>query len=102
MGKLKDLWGRLATCRPDEKAEIQKEINKIEKICIEKGWAGIKEITDWNKPSSKKTYRFESSRMGNYGIPFNANTGRDRCGACRWNNHTWCDGGKTKMCVANV
>lgn len=103
MGKLKDLWAELKECKPEEKAAIQKKINGIEKWMIENKIGTIKEITDWNKESStKKTFRYEGIRMGDYGMPEGAYVGRDRCGACKWNKHPWCDKGKTKICVANV
>ena len=107
MGKLKDLWAQLKDCKPEDRALIQKKINSIEewmiknKLTNDKGELIISELTDWNK-NTKKTYRFESSRMGTFGQPVGAYVGRDRCGACKWNNHTWCDKGKTKKCVANV
>lgn len=100
MGKLSDLWGQLKTCKEEDRELIQKKINDIEKWMIENGYGNIKEITDWK--SKKKTYRFEDSRMGNYGQPALSYIGRDRCGACRYNNHTWCDRGITKPCMVKA
>ena len=91
MGKLSDLWKSLAVAPPDKKLEIQQEINKLETWCIEKGFAGIKEITDWTKPSKKKTYRFESERHGGLNPPENARYGKDRCGSCIYNRRVYCN-----------
>jgi hypothetical protein len=55
MGKLSDLWGELKTVKSEsEKTEIKKKINDIEAWCIEKGFGGIKEQTDWTKKTFKK------------------------------------------------
>jgi hypothetical protein len=55
MGKLSDLWGELKVAKSEsEKTEIKKKINDIEAWCIEKGFGGIKEQTDWNKPMKSK------------------------------------------------
>lgn len=107
MGKLKDLWAELKDCKDEiRKSDIQKKINSIEKWMIDNNIGSIKEITDWTKQKTsvahQKKWRFDSDRMGNHGVPEFAYTGRDRCGTCRWNRHTWCDKGKTKPCVANV
>ena len=106
MGKLGDLWQRLNGETDEQKIkDIQKEINRIESWCIENNFAGIKELTDWTtykKKTSKKSYRFESIRDGGFNIPVGAFTGVDRCNACKYNKHLWCDKGRTKPCLANV
>jgi hypothetical protein len=105
MGKLSDLWGDLkAESDPDKIKDIQKQINGLEQWCITKGFAGIKEITDWTKSKSKKTYRFESVKDGGLLIPDGAMLGKDKCWACTFNKHSYCgrniQGGKP--CLVNI
>ena len=102
MGKLSDLWASLRECKPEERDGIQKQINSTEQWCIDKGFAGIKEITDWSKFKQKKSFRFESNRCGNFNIPDGAKTGKDRCGACKYNNRTYCDSKDLYGHMANV
>ncbi len=98
---LKEEWAKLASATADQKKPIQDKINSIEKWCINNKIGNFKEITDFSKPfKMKKTYRFESGRDGGFLIPDGARTGRDRCGACRYNNHSYCGG--DKPCLANV
>ena len=52
--------------------------------------------------STKKTYRFEGSRMYGYNPPEGARYGKDRCGACRYNNHPYCDPNDSTGHFANV
>lgn len=106
MGKLADTWALLKeTNDPEKIKELQDKINSIESWCIQNNFAGIKELTDWRKweqNKTKKTYRFEGGRDGGFNIPKGAKIGNERCGACKFNKHTWCDGGVTKPCMANV
>ena len=112
MGKLSELWAKLRETEDESKRkEIQQEINKVESWCIEKGFAGIKELTDWTKSNNKptkKVYRFEGKRDGGLNIPSEARTGKDRCPACKFNNHSYCaidlfdDHPGFKPCYANV
>ena len=91
MGKLSDLWKELGSAKPDDIPRIQTEINRIEQYCIDNNYAGIKEKTDWSKKQTKKTYRFEGERMKGYNPPETARYGKDRCGACIYNRHPYCD-----------
>jgi hypothetical protein len=101
LGKLKDLWAELSTTEDSEKKkEIRKKINSIEQWMIDNKIGSIKEITDWTKTKDKKVYRFEASRDGGLNIPENTRTGNDRCGACKFNKHSYCGG--DKPCLANV
>ena len=102
MGKLSNLWGELKVCYNEERKQIIKvEINNLERWCIEKGFAGIKEITDFTKTfQTKKVYRYENSRDGGFNVPDGARVGRDMCGACRYNKHSYCGG--DKPCMAKV
>lgn len=55
MGKLSELWAELAAEKNiNEQNIIKGKINQIEGWCIEKGFGGIKEKTDWSKPMKKK------------------------------------------------
>lgn len=105
MGKLSDLWADMkATSDPDKIKSIQEEINKVEQWCIDKGFAGIKELTDWSKQKTKKTYRGESVRDGGHLIPEGALIGKDMCKMCIYNKHSYC-GRKIengKECLGNV
>lgn len=102
MGKLSDLWASLKTCKEEEREGIQKQINSTEQWCIDKGFAGIKEITDWTKFKPKKTYRFEAGRCGEFQIPDGALTGKDMCGCCRYNKRYYCDPKDLYAHTANV
>jgi len=107
MGKLSDLWADLRVeADPDKRKEIQRKINSTEQWCIDKGFAGIKEITDWSKQKTKKTYRYEGVKDGGLNIPDGARLGKDKCKMCVYNNHSWCGQGMEdnggKPCMGNV
>lgn len=66
MGKLSDLWADLkAEKNVNEQNIIKGKINQIEAWCIEKGFGGIKEQTDWTKPMKKKKDGFNSFNFDN-------------------------------------
>lgn len=105
MGKLSELWADLrATSDESKQKEIQGKINSIESWCIEKKFGGIKEVTDWTKQKTKKTFRYESVKDGGLNIPDGAMLGREMCKACIYNKHSYCgrniDGGKP--CLVNI
>src|SRR3990167_7728748 len=103
MGKLSDLWKSLQTCPPENVQEIRQQINRTEQWCIDNGFAGIKEITDWTKrDKQKKSYRFESDRHGGHNPPPNAKYGKDRCRACIYNRHVYCNPDDADGHFANV
>jgi len=103
--KLKEAWGLLRSSTTKEDIQkYQKEINNTEQWCINNGFAGITKLTDWStyKHVVKKQYRYEGIRDGGWNIPDKAFVGKDRCGACKYNNASYCDLGVTKPCIAKV
>lgn len=53
-GKLAELWGELKETDYDDpkRLDLQKEINKIERYCIDQGYEGFTSITNWNNNSN--------------------------------------------------
>ncbi|NIU00412.1 MAG: hypothetical protein GWN01_05570 [Nitrosopumilaceae archaeon] len=64
IGKLRSLWEKLGQLDDDnpEKKEVQKEINRIEQFCIDKGFKGFT-ITRWNDTEENPQYPWHSGAI---------------------------------------
>lgn len=95
MGKLAELWTeyKKTPAKSQRKIDIQKEINKIERWMIGKGYKKEGTQTDWAKYKPAKTM----PQKDKYGDILNENCkehdvrrGRDRCDACVYNKNPNC------------
>lgn len=84
MGKLSDLWAEYKAGK-----DVKEEIWKIEDWMISKGYR--KERTDFKNKKQFHLNRFSTERDGGHNIPEGAKTGNDRCKACKYNFHVYCD-----------
>lgn len=72
----------------EKKDELKAKIQEREDYCINILKYDLKRM-EFNK---KKSYRFATEKDGGWNIPDGALTGKDRCAACKYNSHSWCEG----------
>lgn len=90
MGKLAVLWTAYqGEMNAVKKQEIRIKIWKIEDWMISKGYKNKR--TDFKALKQSNRPRFVSERDGGHNIPQGVKTGKDRCRACIYNFHSYCD-----------